>query len=515
MTHATILPVLLPFTCAVVLILLGERRVRVQRVLGLLSCGMLLLIATAAVVRSSSGAIEVYRVGDWPAPFGIVLVLDRLAALMLGLTAVIGGVSLAAALTTTPAWDVRGRHFHPLFQLQLMGLNGAFLTGDLFNLFVFFEVLLIASYCLLVHGQGGERLRAGLHYVVVNLAASTLFVIAVALLYGVTGTLNIADLAVRARQVASASAPLLHVGMLVLLVVFALKAAVFPLYLWLPRAYAAAPAPVAALFAIMTKVGIYAIVRVHGSVFGLDAGVSALTAGSWVLGGAVVTALVGALGVFAAQSLGMMTAYLTLVSVGTVLLAVGARSDAAGLSAALYYLVHSTLVLSALFLLGDTTAAQRGHDRFQRSRPVAQPALLGMLFVVGAASVAGLPPLSGFVGKLAILQATAGSPAMPLLWSVLLGTGLVAIIGLAQAGSALFWRTTGEPSPATRSSLARLAPTIILLACGITLAAFGAPILRFTDAAAEQLADRRAYAAAILREAHQPTVRPLSLEHRP
>ena len=513
MTHATILPVLLPFTCAVVMILIGERRLGVQRVLGLLSCGLLVVIASAAVVRASAGAIEVYRLGDWPAPFGIVLVLDRLAVLMLALTAVIASVSLAAALTATPAWDTRGRHFHPLLQLQVMGLNGAFLTGDLFNLFVFFEVLLIASYCLLVHGRGGERLRAGFHYVVVNLAASTLFVIAVALLYGVTGTLTLADLALRAQTVAPADAALIRAAMLVLLAVFALKAAVFPLSLWLPRAYAAAPAPVAALFAIMTKVGIYAIVRVHGSVFGHEGGLSATAAGPWVLGGAVATALVGALGAFAAQSLGMMTAYLTLVSVGTVLIAVGAPSDA-GVSAALYYLVHSTFVLSALFLLREVTAAQRGHDRFQRSTPVAQPAILGALFVVGAVSVAGLPPLSGFVGKLAILQATASASVMPLLWSVLLGTGLLAIIALARAGNALFWRTTGEPSRAARSSLARLAPTIILLGCSAGLAVFGAPILRFTDAAAAQLADRRAYAATILRETEQPTVRPFPPEHQ-
>ena len=513
MTHATIVPVLLPFTCAIVMILLGERRLGVQRVLGLLSCGTLLVIAISAVVRASSGAIAVYRVGDWPAPFGIVLVIDRLAALMLLLTAVVAGVSVTAALTATPAWDTRGRYFHPLFQLQLMGLNGAFLTGDLFNLFVFFEVLLVASYCLLVHGRGDERLRAGFHYVVVNLAASTLFLIAVALLYGLTGTLNLIHLALRVPQVTPADAPLIRAASLVLLVVFALKAAVFPLSLWLPRAYATAPPPIAALFAIMTKVGIYAILRVHGFALGLDSGLAAPAAGPWLLGGAVATAIVGALGAFAAQSLGMMTAYLTLTSVGTLLIAVGASSGS-GLSAALYYLVHSTLVLAGLFLLTDAMAAQRGHDRFERSRPVAQAAMLGTLFVVGAVSVAGLPPLSGFVGKLTILQATAATPAMPVLWSVLLGTGFLAMIALARAGSALFWKTTGEPAPAVRPNLARLTPAIAVLGCGAALALFAAPVLRFTDAAAEQLADRRAYAARILREADQPALRPLPPERR-
>jgi multicomponent K+:H+ antiporter subunit D len=513
MTHATIAPVLLPFTAAAVMILLGERRLGVQRLLSLLSCGTLVVIAIAAVVRVSSGAIEVYRLADWPAPFGIALVLDRLAALMLALAAVVAAVSMVAALSATPAWDTRGRHFHPLLQIQLMGLNGAFLTADLFNLFVFFEVLLIASYCLLVHGRGGERLRAGLHYVVVNLVASTLFLIAVALLYGLTGTLNLVHLALRVPQVPAADVPLLRAASLVLLVVFALKAAVFPLSLWLPRAYAAAPPPIAALFAIMTKVGIYAILRVHGFVLGLDSGAAAAAAAPWLLGGAVATAVVGALGAFGAQNLGTMTAYLTLTSVGTVLIAVGVSSEA-GSSAALYYLVHSTLVLAALFLLTDATATQRGHDRFERSSPVAQPAVLGTLFVVGAVSVAGLPPLSGFVGKLTILQATAISPAKPVLWSVLLGTGFLSMIALARAGSALFWKTTGAHAPAAGSSLPRLAPAVSVLACGVALALFAAPILRFTDAAAAQLADRRAYAARILGEVDQPTVRPLPPERR-
>jgi multicomponent K+:H+ antiporter subunit D len=496
------------------MMLLGERRIRGQRAVGVLSGGALALIAFAAVVRTSSGAIEVYRVGDWPAPFGIALVLDRLAALMLAVTAVVAIASLTAALMAGSPWDTRGRHFHPLFQLQLMGLNGAFLTGDLFNLFVFFEVLLVASYGLLVHGRGGVRLRAGFHYVVINLAASTLFLIAVALLYALTGTLNLADLTLRVGQVAPNDAPLVRVAALVLLVVFAVKAAVFPLYLWLPRAYAAAPPPVAALFAVMTKVGVYAMVRVHGLVFGPDAGAAASGVAPWVLGGAVATAVLGALGAFGAQSLARMTAYLTLASVGTLLIAVGAAS-AAGLSAGLYYLVHSALVTAALFLLGDSIAAQRADDRFERSAPVAPPALLGGLFVVGAVSVAGLPPLSGFVGKLAILQATAALPAMPMLWSVLLGTGLLAMIGLARAGSALFWRTTGEHPPAARPSLALLAPSVALLACGTALAVFAAPVVRFSDAAAEQLADRRAYAAAVLSEADRPTIWPFPPERRP
>ena len=251
-----------------------------------------------------------------------------------------------------------------------MGLNGAFLTGDLFNLFVFFEVLLVASYGLLVHGRGAERLRAGFHYVVVNLAASALFLIGIALLYALTGTLNLADLAVRVPRVAPADAPLVRAAALMLFVVFAVKAAVFPLYLWLPGAYAAAAPPVAALFAVMTKVGVYAILRVHALIFGVDAE----AAGPWLLGAAVATSVLGVLGAVAADTLAGMTAYLTLASMGTLLIAVGAFSGA-GVSAALYYLVHSTLVIAALFLLAERIAGQRGDDGFgprlpSRSRPL-------------------------------------------------------------------------------------------------------------------------------------------------
>ena len=508
MTHAVIASVLVPFACAALMLLVGDRRLRLQRALGLASCMTLMVIAITAILRASSGAIEVYRLGDWPAPFGIVLVLDRLAGFMLALTAIVAGAALAAVLTADPGWDTRGRHFHPLFQLQLMGLNGAFVTGDLFNLFVFFEVLLVASYCLLVHGRGVSRLHSGFHYVVVNLAASSLFLIGIALLYAVTGTLNFADLAVRVPRVAPADVALLHVAALMLLVVFAVKAAVFPLCLWLPRAYAAAAPPVAALFAIMTKVGIYAILRLHGSVF--DAG----TVGPWLLVGAIATAGFGALGALAAPTLAGMTGYLTLASIGTLLIAIGSGSSA-GSSAALYYLAHSTLVTAALFLLADRIAAQRGRDGFLPSRPVAQPQVLGALFVIGAASVAGLPPLSGFIGKIAILQSTSTTPGRPWLWSVLLTTGLLAMIGLARGGSMLFWKTTDTAEPAGRAGFIALSPTFTLLALGAALALLAAPVQRFADATAEQLAEGRLYAASVLRATDEPTTRPMLLEPRP
>jgi multicomponent K+:H+ antiporter subunit D len=512
--HSVIVPVLLPAACAALMVLAGDQRLRLQRALAVLSCSGLLLVATGAIAHTALGAIEVYRVGDWPAPFGIALVLDRLAALMLALTAVVALATLAAATTGPDPWDRRGRFFHAFFQFQLMGLNGAFLTGDLFNLFVFFEVLLVASYCLLLHGRGTERLRAGFHYVVVNLAASALFLLAIAALYAVTGTLNLADLALRMPRVAPSDVPIARAAALVLLVVFAVKAAVFPLYLWLPRAYAAAPPPVAALFAIMTKVGVYAILRVHGLVFGPDAGAVALVAGPWLLVGALATAALGAIGAFAAASLARMTAYLTVASVGTLLVGVAVFSPTS-LGAALYYLLHSTLAIAALFLLCERIGAQRGGDALIPGPRVAQPAMLGAALLVAAASIAGLPPLSGFIGKVALLQGIAGLPATPLLWAVLLAVGLAAVIALARAGSVVFWKTTEGSVPEPGASLASFAPLAVLLACGIALAVFAAPVKRYTDATAKQLVDWRLYAPKVLHESGPRTTRPFPPERKP
>jgi multicomponent K+:H+ antiporter subunit D len=514
LNHAVIVPVLLPALCAVLIVLAGDERRRLQRVLALLSCVGLAAVALGALGHTSLGAIEVYRLGDWPAPFGIALVLDRLAALMLALTAVVAIATLCAAMTGPDPWDRRGRSFHAFFQFQLMGLNGAFLTGDLFNLFVFFEVLLVASYCLLLHGRGTERLRAGFHYVVVNLAASALFLFAIAALYAVTGTLNLADLASQVPRLAPADVPIARAAALVLLVVFAVKAAVFPLYLWLPRAYAAASPPVAALFAIMTKVGVYATLRVHGLVFGPDAGSSALVAGPWLLVGAVATVALGAVGAFAAAGIARMAAYLTVASVGTLLVGVAVFSTAS-LGAALYYLLHSTLALAALFLLVEPIAAQRGGDGLAPRPRVAQQALLGAAFAVCAVSIAGLPPLSGFVGKLALLQATGDLPATPVLWAALLGAGLAATIALARAGSALFWKTAEGGAPPAPASLASLAPMAALLACGAALAIFAAPVQRYTDATARQLADWQRYAAQVLQESGPRSARPFPPEAKP
>ncbi|TFY96842.1 monovalent cation/H+ antiporter subunit D [Ramlibacter rhizophilus] len=523
-SHLPVLPVLLPLLTAVLLLVLGDgfdarderqawRRVLRARVVSLTSIGLSLGLAVTLAVDAHAGDWRVYRLGEWPAPFGIALVVDRLSALMVLLTQ---AVALPVAAYACAGWDTRGRHFHALLQFQLMGLAGAFVTGDLFNLFVFFEVLLIASYVLLVHGQGLERLRVGVPYVALNLAASGLFLIGVALLYAVTGTLNLADLALRVGAVTGTEALLLQVGGLLLLVVFGFKAALLPLHLWLPATYAAASPPVAALFALMTKVGVYAMLRVHGVVFGDTAGESALLAAPWLLPLALGGSLLAALGAMAAGTLSRLVGWLNIASVGTILLAVALFSTT-GWSAAIYYTLHSTLVVALLFLLADLIARERGDrgDRLASAAPMAQRALLGTLMVLAAASIIGLPPLPGFLGKLMILQAVEG-PAAPWVWAGVLLVGFLSLLGLSRAGSILFWHTLPELPSARRASPRLIAATLLLVGAMIGLSVAAEPLKRYTDAAALQLEDREGLARAVLGpERGADAVRPYRLKVAP
>ena len=509
-THLAVLPVLLPLFTAIALLLIGDEsgqtahtggRLRLARFVSLGSAVLGALLAWRLMTEAAGGALTVYPVGNWPAPFGIVLVVDHLSALMLALT---WSIAVPVLWYATGGWDIRGRHFHALFHFQLMGLSGAFVTGDLFNLFVFFEVLLIASYVLLVHGLGRERFRVGVHYVVLNLVASALFLIGLAVIYGTAGTLNMADLALRVAQLGPDEATLFKVGGMVLLVVFGLKAAIVPLYMWLPGTYAVASAPVAALFAVMTKVGVYSIIRVHAVILGDSAGLAARAAEPWLLPVALVTTVLGVLGALAAHSLARLVAYLTVASVGTVLAAVGLFTPAT-LSAALYYMVHSTLVVAALFLLVELVASQRGTvgDRLQPAAPVAQPVLLGLMTLLGAASVAGLPPLPGFLGKLMVLQSAAATPAHTVVWAVVLTGGFLTLIGLARAGTILFWQVLpadGQPV-ASGSSWRLTSATLGLLGLSLVLAVAASPLKRYTDAAAAQLSDPAVYAKAVLGQA--------------
>ena len=505
MNHWVVMPVVLPALTAALLVLLRPS-LRWQRLGSLAVCAALVGLAGWLVALASSGEHQVYALGNWPAPFGIVLVLDRLAALMLLLSAVIAFCSLLYAMRGR---DAEGSHFHALFLFQLMGINGAFLTGDLFNLFVFFEVLLIASYCLLLHGGKTGQLLPGLHYVAINFTGSFLFLIGVSLLYAVTGTLNMADMAQKVAAAPAADAALIRAGALLLLLVFAIKAALFPLYFWLPRAYSAAEAPVAALFAIMTKVGVYAILRVATLVFGPDAGVAAGVYEAWLLPVALLTVVIATFGVLAGQTLRTMAGYLNIASVGIICIGIGMFSPAA-IGAALYYLLHSTLVISLLFLLIDLIRRHRsdGGDAIARGAAPGHATVLGALFFGTAIAVVGLPPLSGFLGKTMLLQAAQQHGAMPSIWAVVLGNALLALVAMARAGSLVFWHTTPQATPApypVKGLAPDAAPAMLLLACLLALTAAAGPAADYAAATAAQLLHPADYIASVLQQ-HAPVI---------
>jgi len=530
LNQAVIVPLLLPLAAAI-LLLLTRRRVslRVRRGLNLTAVALELAAVLWLLVLVSGQGILVYQVGKWPAPYGISLVAERLAVWMMLITALLAGFTLVYAVQGT---DSGSRHFHPLFQLQLFGLNGAFLTGDIFNLFVFFEVLLLASYGLLLHGGGRERVRTGLHFVVVNLAGSTLFLFAVGTLYAILGTLNMADLAVKVRETAPADVGLVRAAGLLLFTVFALKAALVPLYLWLPAAYASTSAPVAALFAIMTKVGAYAILRVETLIFGDEGGPLAHLIEPVALPLALFTIALAALGALAAHGLRRQVAYLVLLSVGTLLTAF-ALGTPAGIAAGLYYLPHSTFAAAALFLLADVIARGRGalRDRLDPGPAVPAAPVVGGLFFLLAVLIAGLPPLSGFLGKWMLLRAALGQPAMTWVFAVVLSTGLLSIVALARSGSLLFYRAGGtvwrgflpQPSLASasltgqdvcllgseRSDSAdtaaasgpdwqRLAPVLGLAGLCLALVVAAGPATDFTAATADTLMHPARYIQAVL-----------------
>jgi multicomponent K+:H+ antiporter subunit D len=524
LAHLIVVPIVLPLLAAALLALLGAKRRRARSLVNIGATLAGLLVAAEILRRINAGdaaaPIGVYLAGNWEAPYGIVLVADRLSALMLVL---VGVVSLCAALYAEAGWARVGVYFHPLFQIQLMGLNGAFLTGDLFNLFVFFEVMLAASYGLQLHGSGWSRVGSGLHYIAVNLLASSFFLVGLAMLYGVVGTLSMADIAAKLSRVPASDRGLLHAGAAILALAFLVKAAIWPLNAWLVPAYTAASAPVAAVFALMTKVGIYVLMRLWTLLFS-DGSPSVHFGGPVLLYGGIATIAFGALGLMSTMRLGRIAGFSVIVSSGTLLAALG-MGGAAVTSAALFYLLSATLSASALFLLvelveriGSDGQPRREEDDVEpgedtnlddeevplvgRTFPVSI-ALLGFAFMCCALLVAGLPPLSGFIAKVSLLKSafsvqSAAVPAPGAWWilGLLLVSGLMAVLSLSRVGVRQFWATAGRLAP--RLEVVEAVPVLALIFSCTLLTVFAQPVLRYTDATAAGLHAPRAYIDAVL-----------------
>ena len=500
MSHWIIAPVVLPALLAPFIVLAARYHIGIQRVFSMAGVLALIGIAAGLAWQVSDGSVLLYQLGDWAAPFGIVIVGDRLSTLMVLLTAVLALFVLLYAIAS--GWDDRGRHFHALFQFQLMGIMGAFLTGDLFNLFVFFEVLLIASYGLMIHAGGNARLKAGVQYVLFNLIGSTLFLFALGSIYAETGTLNMADLAQRMALVGAEETVGIRVAAVLLLLVFAIKAALVPLHFWLPSSYAEAPAPVAALFAIMTKVGAYAIIRVYTMVFAPETAATAGMHAVWLLPAALVSLAIGMVGVLAARRLDRLVAFSVIGSMGMVMVAI-ALFTPEGIAAALYYIVHSTLAAATLFLISDLVRTGRGDLALEPQPAMSGATLTAGLFFAAAIAMAGLPPLSGFLGKLLVLDAAWESPLAVWIWATVLISSLISILGFARAGSLLFWKARAVEPAEGHVTQAPPAPLSYVAAGGLlTLlvahTVFGGQVHAYTTTIAGQLFAPDAYIATVL-----------------
>ena len=526
LNHLIIAPILLPLVASGLLLLLDERRRIAKNTIALatlianLAISVMLMAQTVRVGAGGQSATRAYLVGDWAAPFGIVLVADWLSDLMIVLTSMI---ALAAFVYALARWDRAGPRFQALFLLQVMGLNGAFLTGDLFNLFVCFEILLAASYGMLLHGFGPERVKAGLHYVAINVGASLLFLIGVALIYGVSGTLNMADLATIIPGVAGGDLALLQSGFAVLGIAFLLKAGMWPLGFWLPRTYAAAVPPAAAVFALLSKVGIYALLRVYLLLFGTDMGWAGNFGEEWLLFGGIATVAYGTIGVLAARTLSRVAGFCVIISSGTLLASIGA-GEGTSLSPILFYMVSSTLGLSAFYLLLELVERRETEASIQAIvEPVfddeytgrlAEPegdevgivipatiAILGGGFAFCALLLAGLPPLSGFIAKFAIIHnlINLGDEVLTEVWVfvfLLIGSGLAILIATTRAGIDLLWEPSDKPQPPLR--LAEAVPVGVLLAVCLGLMIFASPVMRYMERTSLSLQDRQGYINAVL-----------------
>ncbi|MBN6508613.1 monovalent cation/H+ antiporter subunit D [Acinetobacter pittii] len=514
--HTPIFSILIPAFTAFILLLLGnpgagalkdDWRQPWRRGISLVSAIAGLITTIVYLSYASTGQITVYQLSEWSAPFGIVLVLDRLSAFMLALTY---ALAVPVLWYASDNWDTRGRYFHAMVHFLLMGICGAFLTGDLFNLFVFFEILLMASYVLLLHGQGKPRFQLGVHYVIINLLASALFLIGLGMIYGSVGSLNMADVSRLIPTLEADQHKLAVACSLLLFVVFGIKAAMLPVGFWLPKTYAVASTPVAAIFTIMTKVGIYSILRVNGTVF--DDALSQEILKSWLLPIGLITSLYGVIAAIGADRLRRFVGFMVLSSIGTLLTAI-AMSNTQAWSGALYYLVHSTLIGAAFYLFCGWITSQRGDfkDHLKVAPRIKQEKAAMLTYFLIAMMLAGLPPFSGFLGKVFILQATVEASYQGWIIGVVLVVSLLSIIALTRVGFILFWRASPpeedpiHPAYILYRALPERAPprndqVIYLLLAGlIAYVVFAAPIQHYTLSTAQQIQDHALYQHSILK----------------
>ncbi|MDX6804965.1 monovalent cation/H+ antiporter subunit D [Terrihabitans rhizophilus] len=518
--HIVIAPVLIPLIAGALMLFFDDRQRQLKAAIGIASTLALLVTAGMLLLRvhHHDAVALVYLLGNWPAPIAINLVADRLSSIMVAVTALL---ALPALVFSMQRWERSGPHFHSLFQFLLMGLGGAFLTGDLFNLFVFFEVMLAASYGLVLHGSGAARVRSGLHYIAINLVASLIFLVGIALVFGATGSLNLAEISQKAVQLTGFSEPALRVGLAMLGLAFLIKAGMWPLGFWLVPAYSAAAAPVAAIFAVLSKVGVYALLRLsllasaEGEAFGA----------MLIFVGGSLTLVFASIGILASQSLPRAAAYFVLMSSGTLLATFG-MSDPGSTAGALFYLISSTLAVSGLFMIVELLEREQGAaanvlavtmEAYGGAEPGADEetevgrvipgalAVLGISFSLLALVLIGLPPLTGFLAKFAILHAVIGLPSVEsggtgnqaaILASLLIISGLTAMIALVRMGIRIFWAPVESFQP--RVTVLEIAPILFLAAVLVAMSVGAGTVMSLVTDAAGDLHQPSRYLDAVL-----------------
>jgi multicomponent Na+:H+ antiporter subunit D len=489
-----VFPVLVPLSTAALLGALWDR-IALQRMVGL--AGALLLVPTALLLLLAvdEHGIVVARLGDWPAPFGIAFAVDRLGAAMVAV-ATLMTVAVAVYALADRNLDAARTGFHPLFHGMIAGVMGSFVTGDLFNLYVWFEVMIIASFGLHLVRSDRASLDGAFKYVVLNLVGTTLFLIAVGLLYGLTGALNMADLARRVPLVENQAA--LAATALLLMVAFGMKSAVFPVFNWLPASYHTTPPAVAAIFAaLLTKVGVYALIRTFTLVFPADHAIFGPVL-AWVAAGTMVF---GVLGAAVQWDVRRILSFHIVSQIGYMVLGLAVATPAA-IAGTVFYVLHHIVVKANLFLVaGVLGRAGRGYDLRAMGGLWRSSPLLSVLFLVPALSLAGLPPLSGFWAKFAVIAPSFQDGAFWLAGTAL-AVGVLTLYSMIKIWNEAFWKPAPDGDGALRLTgrerLLMLGPVAAL--AGITLAIGVAPepLLSYANAAAAQLADRDAYALAVL-----------------
>lgn len=464
MNNLLLLPIVIPAMTGALLILFVKHRfvLRAVSAAAVVTAGLAALAVGRYVL--DRGGLTMVELGGWPAPFGIVLVADRLTVTGLAVAALVAICTLFFAFRTLHP-DRERHYFYSFFFFLLTGVNGSFLTGDLFNLFVFFEVMLLSSYALIAIGGTKQQLREAFIYVMLNIFASMLFLIGIAYLYGITGTVNMAHLAVRLQEAGQTGA--LKAVAVIFFLVFAMKGALFPLYFWLPRAYSSAPTAILALFGgLLTKVGVYALVRTFTLIFTHDV---AFTHHSLLLTLAGLTMLFGVFGALGKTNIKRILAYMIISHIGYIVIGLGLFTEA-GLAGTVYYYVQDIVVITALLMFSGAIQHVTGTVNFDETGGVMQShPLLGWLFLIPALSLAGTPPLSGFFGKLTLVLASLQEGRYTIA-AVAMVVGLLTLFAMFRVFIHVFWGEPKlKPEQMHRPVLSLLVPILPLVALTIAL----------------------------------------------